>query len=76
MSSITNLVQGSFNVSGTISNSTINSWSIMDTPPSLQLQEDTVVKIGNNFIITGKELKACMKFLKEQAIQAYPEEFI
>ena len=60
-----------------ISNTLTNTeYSIIESDVKVQVEEDTVIKIGDNFNITGRELKTCLKFLLEQATQAYPEEFI
>jgi hypothetical protein len=71
MSSVVTTVNSSAISANTISNS-----SIRYTPVVLQVEENAIIKVGNNFTITGMELKACMKYLKTQAMQAYPEDFI
>lgn len=60
-----------------IGNTLINTdYSIVNADTKVQVEEDTVIRIGDSFNITGRELKTCLQFLLEQATQAYPEEFI
>ena len=56
-------------------NLTNSDYTIIDSDIKVRVEEDTIIEIGGNFNITGRELKTCLKFLLEQATQAYPEEF-
>lgn len=48
----------------------------VDDTPSLCIAEEGTIKLGNDFIISVPELRACIKLIREQAKQAYPEDFI
>lgn len=43
---------------------------------NLSIDDDTVVFIGDEETITGKELKICIRYLKQLTMQGMPEEFI
>jgi len=43
---------------------------------TLHLSEDGTISLGDNFIITVKELRACIKVMRDLARQTYPEDFI
>lgn len=43
---------------------------------TLSIDDNTVVTIGNEETITGKELKTCIRYLKQLTMQGMPEEFI
>lgn len=48
----------------------------IDDTPSLCIAEEGTIKLGNDFIISVPELRACIKLIREQAKQTYPEDFI
>lgn len=48
----------------------------IDNTPSLCIAEESTIRLGNDFTISVPELRACIKLIKEQAKQAYPEDFI
>lgn len=48
----------------------------VDDTPSLCISEEGTIKLGNDFTISVPELRACIKLIREQAKQAYPEDFI
>jgi hypothetical protein len=54
--------------------------NLIDTPLSTDIKfadEDNIcISVGEDFTMTGKELKVCMKMLLEQAKKEMPEEFI
>ncbi len=42
----------------------------------LNLSEDAIIRIGDDFKITGKEFKLMMKVLIKMAKEEYPEEYV
>lgn len=48
----------------------------LDDTPSLCISEEGIIILGNDFTISVPELRACIKLIREQAKQAYPEDFI
>lgn len=45
-------------------------------PPTIQLPDDGVIKLGDDFTISAKELKACLKVLRDIAKIKYPEDYV
>lgn len=43
---------------------------------SFDVPEDSVVRMGDDFQMTGKEFKTCMKMLLKMTMEKCPEEFI
>lgn len=43
---------------------------------SLHLEENGSLSLGDNFVISIKELRACIKAMREIARNQYPEDFI
>jgi hypothetical protein len=42
----------------------------------LRLEENSSLSLGDNFVISIKELRACIKAMREIARNQYPEDFI
>lgn len=45
-------------------------------PASLHIEEEGSVSLGDDFTISIKELRACIKVMRNIARQEYPEDFI
>lgn len=46
------------------------------TPNSLVIPEEGNLQLGDGFNISTKELRACIKVMRELARKEYPEDFI
>lgn len=45
-------------------------------PASLHIEEEGSVSLGDDFTISVRELRACIKVMRELARKEYPEDFI
>ena len=45
-------------------------------PSTINITEDSQIVMGDDFVISGKEFKLCMKMLRKMAMEEHPEEFI
>ena len=50
-----------------------NSWEASSV---FRLKDNVTVHIGNDFSISAKALKACLKTMLPAAIEQYPEDFL
>lgn len=46
------------------------------TRNEMYINDDTELKIGKGFTITGRELKCCLRLILEEAKEKYPEELL
>lgn len=56
-----------------------NIWAnaeLSNLPPKIQYADDAIIAIGDDFEVTGAELKTCLKLLRKMAMEEHPEEFI
>lgn len=65
---------------GISNNSSIKNAVFSSSFPEIKAEynfpEDCNIRIGNDFSISGKELKNLLKILRKFSIKEYPEEFL